>query len=73
MELSGGSPVLQLCSVAQVACLEIETNILRHLAVILKYHFEGLKMACMSSDMSIVMLLHDLMPQISLWKHRSCL
>jgi hypothetical protein len=67
MELSGGSLVLQLCSIAQITHLDIETNVPQHLRppVILGYHFEGLEAACMSPDMHIVMLFHNLTPQIS--------
>jgi hypothetical protein len=69
MELSGGSLVLQLCSIAQIACLDIETNVSQHLRppVISRYHFEGLKTACMSGNARIVMLLHDSTPQISVF------
>jgi hypothetical protein len=69
MELSRGSPVLQLHSIAQIACLGIDTDVSRHLRppIILRYHFEGLKVACMSSDACIMMLLHDSTSQLSVF------
>jgi hypothetical protein len=69
MELSGGLPVLQLCSIAQIACLDIDTNVSQHLRlpVNLRYYFKGLRTACISGNAYIVMLFHDLTSQISVF------
>jgi hypothetical protein len=69
MELSGWLLVLQLHSIAQIACLNIDTDVSQHLRppIVSRYHFEGLKVACMSSDVHIVMLLHDSMSQFSVF------
>jgi hypothetical protein len=49
--------------------LTIDSNVSRHLwpLVASRYHFEGLKVACMSSDACIMMLLHDVMSKLSVF------
>jgi hypothetical protein len=69
MELSRWLPVLQLCSIAHIACLDIDTDVSQHLRplIVSRYHFEGLEAAYMSSDACIMMLLHDSMSQLSIF------
>jgi hypothetical protein len=70
MEFYRGWTMLQLRLITQIACLDIDTNLSRHSwpPIILRYHFEGLEVACMSSNMCIVMLLHNLTPEISVFR-----
>jgi hypothetical protein len=53
--------------VAQVTGLDVDTDITGHLGppVVVGYELDGLEAACMSSDVRIVVLLDDTIPQVS--------
>jgi hypothetical protein len=55
--------------VAQITGLDIDANIAGHLGppVVAGYELEGLEVACMSSDVHIVVLLDDTTPQFTVF------
>jgi hypothetical protein len=63
--------MLHLCLVAHITGLDIGANVAGHLGppVVTGYKLEGLEAACMSSNVHIVVLLDNMMPQVCLWGH----
>jgi hypothetical protein len=61
--------MLYFSPVPQVTVLNIDANVTGHLGppVVVGYELEGLEVACMSSDVRIVVLLDDTMPQFSVF------
>jgi hypothetical protein len=59
--------VLQLCPVTQITYFDIDANVLGHLwpPIIAHYELQGLEVACMSSDVRIVVLLNDMALKVS--------
>jgi hypothetical protein len=69
VELTDRSLTLHLCLVAQIAGLDIDADVAGHLGppVVVGYELEGLEVAYMSSDVRIVVLPDDTMPQVSVF------
>jgi hypothetical protein len=67
MELTEGSSMLYFSPIAQITGLDIGADVAGHLGppIIAGYELEGLKEACMSSDVCIVVLLDDATPKVS--------
>jgi hypothetical protein len=61
--------MLHLHLVAQIAGIDIHANVVGHLGppVVTGYKLKGLEAACMSSDVHIVVLFDDMMPQVSVF------
>jgi hypothetical protein len=69
VELTDRSLTLHLRLVAQITGLDIGANVAGHLGppVVTGYELEGLEVACMSSDVCIMVLLDNMMPQFSVF------
>jgi hypothetical protein len=67
MELAEGSSMLYFSLVAQITGLDIDADVAGHLGppIIVGYQLEGLKAACMSSNVCIVVLFDDMMLKVS--------
>jgi hypothetical protein len=67
MEFAEGSLMLYFSPVAQITGLDIDADVSGHLGppIIAGYELEGLKAACMSSDVCIVVLFNDTTPKVS--------
>jgi hypothetical protein len=67
VKLSIRSTVLQPHLIAKVTGSDIDSNVSGHLwpPVVAQYEFKCFKVACMSSDTHMVMLLDNVMPQVS--------
>jgi hypothetical protein len=66
MELTKGSSVLQLHLVTQIAGFDIDADVAGHLwPIIACYEFQGLEVACMSSNVYIMVLFNDMAPKVS--------
>jgi hypothetical protein len=67
LELTKGSSVLQLRPVTQVAGFDVDADVLGHLRppIIARYELQGLEVACMSSDVRIMVLFNDTAPKVS--------
>jgi hypothetical protein len=61
--------MLLFSPIAQITVLHIDADIVGHLGppVVAGYELEGLEVACMSGDARIVVLLDDMMPQVSVF------
>jgi hypothetical protein len=61
--------MLYFSPVAQVTVLNVDADVAGHLGppVIAGYELKGLKVACMSSDACIMVLLDDMTPQVSVF------
>jgi hypothetical protein len=69
VELTNRSSVLHFHLVAQITGLDAGANVVGHLGppVVTGYELEGLEVACMSGNMCIVVLLDNMMPQVSVF------
>jgi hypothetical protein len=67
MELTEGSLMLQLSPITQIAGFDIDANVMGHLRppIIAHYELQGLEVACMSSDVHIMVLFNDTAPKVS--------
>jgi hypothetical protein len=67
MELAKGSLTLYISPVAQITVLNIDADVMGHLwpPIIAGYQLEGLKAACMSGDVCIMVLFDDTTPKVS--------
>jgi hypothetical protein len=67
MEFAEGSSMLYFSLVAQITGLDIDADVSGHLGppIVAGYMLEGLKAACMSSDVCIVVLFDDTTPKVS--------
>jgi hypothetical protein len=74
VKLSIRSTVLQLSPIAKVAGVDIDSNVSGHLGPpgVMQYELKCLKVACMSSDVCIMMLLHDATPKLFVFDHYIC-
>jgi hypothetical protein len=66
-EFCEASSTLYFCLVTQITGLDIDTDVTGYLGppVVAGYKLEGLEVACMSRNARIVVLLNDMMPQVS--------
>jgi hypothetical protein len=60
---------MHLCPVAQITGIDVYANVAANLGppVVMGYEFEGLEVACMSSNVCIVVLFDDMTPQVSVF------
>jgi hypothetical protein len=67
MEFAEGSSMLYFSLVAQITGLDIDADVSGHLGppIIAGYELEGLKAACMSSNVCIMVLFDDTTPKVS--------
>jgi hypothetical protein len=69
VELTNRSLMLTFSPVAQITGLDVDANVAGHLGppVVAGYELQGLEVACTSSDVCIVVLLDNTMPQFSVF------
>jgi hypothetical protein len=69
VDLTDRSLMLHFSLIAQITVLHVDTGVVGHLGppMVAGYELESLEAACMSSDARIVVLLNDVMPQVSVF------
>jgi hypothetical protein len=67
MELAEESSTLYFSPVAQITVLNVDADVMGHLwpPIIVGYQLEGLKVACMFGNASIMVLFDNTMPKVS--------
>jgi hypothetical protein len=69
VELTDRLSILYFSPVAQITVLNVDADVMGHLGppVVVGNELEGLEVACMSSDVCIVVLLDNTTPQFSVF------